>query len=213
MRILRWSVAYGRILPLGVLQAPRLGCLNVHASLLPKWRGAAPIQWSVVSGDKETGVCLMQMDEGLDTGPVLARKSLAIGPDETAGELNERLAALGATLIREQLPRVLAGELKPIAQDHANFTHAPILEKAHGRIDFTKSAQAIHDLVRGMSWPSAHTLLGKTHVKVHRSHVMNEPFSRGKPGYVIRADKHDGIVVACAAQLRSMSFSPKANAA
>ena len=103
-------VAYGRILPVGVLDAPRLGCVNVHASLLPKLRGAAPIQWSIVRGERETGVCLMRMDEGLDTGPVFARSSLAIGPDETSAELAERLSALGAELLQAELPHNLAGE-------------------------------------------------------------------------------------------------------
>lgn len=191
-------VAYGRILPVGVLSAPRLGCFNVHASLLPKWRGAAPIQWSVVNGDKETGVCLMQMDEGLDTGPVIARASLSIGPDETSGELTERLSELGAELVRTELPHVLANDPPRIPQDHAASTHAPILQKAHGRIDFTKNPQEVHDLVRGMSpWPAAQTLLGTTHVKVHRTHIVKSESLRGTPGEVLRADKHEGIVVAC----------------
>ncbi len=196
-------VAYGRILPRAVLEAPRLGCVNVHASLLPRWRGAAPIQWAVARGDAETGVCLMQMDEGLDTGPVLARRATPIDPDETAGELAPRLAALGAELLREALPRHLAGALVPEPQDDARHTLAPILEKAHGAIDWSQRAQAVHDLVRGMSpWPGAFTRTpaGAT-LKVHATCVVADgPADQGvagAPGTVLRADRAGGLVVAC----------------
>lgn len=192
-------VAYGRILPKAVLEAPRLGCVNVHASLLPKWRGAAPIQWAVASGDAESGVCLMQMDEGLDTGAVLSRESLPIDADETSGELMERLSRLGAFLVKRDVPFILNGALTATAQDHDHATHAPILEKAHGRIDFRKSASAVHNLVRGMSpWPGAHTYLKSQFVKVHKARVVATPLKSGAPGEVVSTDKHDGIVVACA---------------
>ena len=191
-------VAYGRILPKGVLEAPRLGCVNVHASLLPKWRGAAPIQWAVVNGDAESGVCLMQMDEGLDTGAVLSRESTAIGQDETSGELMERLSHVGATLVKRDMPRILRGELTAVPQEHEHATHASILEKSHGRIDFTKSASTVHNLVRGMSpWPGAHSQLKSQLVKVHKSHVVSAPSKRGEPGEVVAVDKLEGIVVAC----------------
>jgi len=194
-------VAYGRILPRAVLEAPRLGCVNVHASLLPRWRGAAPIQWAVARGDAETGVCLMQMDEGLDTGPVLARRATPIGPDETAGELAPRLAALGAELLREELPHHLAGALVPAPQDDAHHTLAPILEKAHGAIDWSASAQAVHDLVRGMSpWPGAFTRTpaGLT-LKVHATRVAAPVREHvgAAPGTVLSADRAGGLVVAC----------------
>lgn len=196
-------VAYGRILTRAVLDAPRLGCVNVHASLLPRWRGAAPIQWAVARGDAETGVCLMQMDEGLDTGPVLARRATPIGPDETAGELAVRLAALGAELLREELPRHLAGALVAVPQDDARHTLAPLLEKAHGAIDWSASAQSVHDLVRGMSpWPGAFTQLpsGAT-LKVHASRVVARPAQAegAEPGAVVAADRAGGLVVACGA--------------
>ena len=197
-------VAYGRILPAAVLEAPRLGCVNVHASLLPKWRGAAPIHWAIAHGDTESGVCLMQMDEGMDTGAVLACERTAIEPDETAGELSERLSRLGADLVRRELPRYVRGELTPAPQDHQAATHAPLMEKAHGQIDFSRSARAVHDLVRGMSpWPGAHTTLDGARMKVHRTRVIAEDGRRGEPGAVVRADPH-GIEVACAEGLLSL---------
>ena len=190
-------VAYGRILPPAVLNAPRLGCLNVHASLLPKLRGAAPIQWAIVRGERETGVCLMQMDEGMDTGPVLARASLAIDENETATELSGRLSALGATLVREQLPHALAGELPKLAQDHAQATLAPLLRKQDGAIDWSQPARAIHNLIRGFApWPSAYSTLESARIKLHKSRVLDEAAAHATPGQVLRADR-DGVVVAC----------------
>jgi methionyl-tRNA formyltransferase len=192
-------VAYGRILPPAVLAAPSLGCVNVHASLLPKLRGAAPIQWAILSGETRTGVCLMQMDEGLDTGPVLACKSLEIGPEETAGELSERLARLGAELLREELPRFLRGELEPKPQDRAGATLAPILTKDHGQVDWHRSARELHDLVRGAHpWPGAFAFLGGQRVKLHRTHVLVPHGHHGEPGAIVRADRH-GVEVACGA--------------
>lgn len=193
-------VAYGRILPRAVLDAPRLGCVNVHASLLPKLRGAAPIQWSIIQGEATTGVCLMQMDEGMDTGPVLARRELAIDPHETAGALGARLAALGAELLREELPRLVRGELQAVPQDHARATHAPMLDKEHGRIAWGEPARRVHDLVRGTSpWPGAFTFLDGQRVRIHATRVLSdaphEPHGKA-PGTIVRADAH-GIDVAC----------------
>jgi methionyl-tRNA formyltransferase len=190
-------VAYGRILPLGVLTAPRLGCVNVHASLLPKLRGAAPIQWAIINGETMTGVCLMQMDEGMDTGAVLARRELVIDPHETAGELGVRLAQLGAAALREELPRICRGELPAVPQDHADATHAPMLEKEHGRIDWNGSAQRIHDLVRGTSpWPGAFTFLNGQRLRIHKTNVLVRDRMVNAPGAILRADAH-GIEVAC----------------
>jgi len=189
-------VAYGRILPAGVLAAPRLGCVNVHASLLPKLRGAAPIQWAIVRGERETGVCLMCMDEGLDTGPVFARRSLEIGADETSAQLAERLSALGAELLRDELPPYLAGERSAVPQVHALATLAPILRKEDGAVDWSRPAAAIHDLVRGFSpWPSAYTFLGGLRLKLHRTQLADER-AGNTPGEVLSADR-EGIVVAC----------------
>jgi methionyl-tRNA formyltransferase len=190
-------VAYGRILPRAVLQAPKLGCVNVHGSLLPKLRGAAPIQWAIVRGEARTGVCLMQMDEGMDEGPVLACEAVAIGAEETAGELSELLAGLGARLVREQLPRFLRGELVARPQDHAQATLAPILQKEHGRVQWERGATELHNLVRGMHpWPGAYTFLAGLRVKLHRTRVVAELGVHGEPGCVVRADRH-GIEIAC----------------
>ncbi len=190
-------VAYGRILPPALLNAPRLGCVNVHASLLPKLRGAAPVQWSIVNGEPETGVCLMQMDEGMDTGPVLAREALAIGAEETGDELAVRLSQLGAELLRRELPRYLRGELSAVPQDHARATSAPVLRKDHGAIDWSKSARQLHDLVRGFySWPGAYTFFAERRVKVQRVRVVAEDGVLAEPGTVLRVTA-DAIEVAC----------------
>lgn len=191
-------VAYGRILPRDLLDAPRLGCVNVHASLLPRFRGAAPINWAIVHGDKQSGVCLMQMEEGLDTGPVLARRATPIGEQETAGELFARLATLGGEIVRDELPRLVAGELEAQPQDDALATLAPIMKKSDGHIDWAKSATEVHQLVRGMTpWPGAHTLLNGQFLKVHVCTVAEgEADGSTLPGTVVRADKH-GIEVAC----------------
>jgi methionyl-tRNA formyltransferase len=188
-------VAYGKILPKDVLEAPRLGCLNVHGSLLPRWRGAAPIQWAVVSGDKQTGVCLMQMDVGMDTGPVLARRVIDIGENETGGELFERLAELSGALLREELPRL--SELVPQAQPPEGVTHARMIEKSDGQLDFTQPAQAVHDRARGFyPWPGAFATLDGRRIKVHRTRLVTRTGQLGAPGTVVSTGS-DGIVVAC----------------
>lgn len=180
-------VAYGRILPKAVLDAPRLGCLNVHASLLPRHRGAAPINWAIMAGDTETGVTLMQMDEGLDTGPALADRKVTIGPDETSAELTARLSALGASLVREELQRYLDGALTPMPQDHARHTVAPLLTKELGRIDWRRSAQEIHDQVRGLQpWPGCSTTLGARRLIVCATRLDDPPtVVGGAPGEVV----------------------------
>jgi methionyl-tRNA formyltransferase len=187
-------VAYGKILPKDVLDAPRLGCLNVHGSLLPRWRGAAPIQWAIVSGDKQTGVCLMQMDVGMDTGPVLARRVIDIGENETGGELFERLSQLSGQLVRDEIPRL--SQLQPEPQPSEGVTHARMIEKSDGQLDFTQPAQAVHDRARGFyPWPGAFSSLDGKRVKIHRTRVLHVQ-ARAEPGRVLQADA-DGIVVAC----------------
>ena len=188
-------LAYGRILVKDVLEAPRLGCLNLHASLLPRYRGAAPITWCIVRGERETGVCLMQMDEGLDTGPVRSTHRIPIGDDETAGELAPRIAELAAKVVREDLPRVLAGELPPVPQDDAAATFAPILKKEDGRVTWTAPARALHDHVRGMQpWPGAFTQHRGKLLKILRTQLA--PGAAGAPpGTVVAADR-SGILVA-----------------
>lgn len=190
-------VAYGRILSKAVLDAPRLGCVNVHASLLPKWRGAAPIQWAIVHGDATTGVTLMQMDEGMDTGPILATDSIPIERDDDAASLSERLSALGAGLLRRELPRYVAGSLTPQAQDRDAATMAPLLEKAHGRINWDQPALAVHNQIRGMNpWPGAHTVLGERRIKVHRAIPSTLDPEGAAPGEITALDP-EGILVAC----------------
>jgi methionyl-tRNA formyltransferase len=151
-------VAYGRILTPRLLSAPRLGCINIHASLLPRYRGAAPIQWAVVRGEAETGVCTMQMEEGLDTGPVLLRRATPIGPEETSPELWQRLSRLGAEMIVETLARL--PELRPEPQDHAAHSLAPMLRKEDGLLDWSRPAQELHNQIRGLlPWPGCHSAL------------------------------------------------------
>lgn len=160
-------MAYGRILPLDVLNAPRVGSLNLHASLLPKYRGAAPIQWSIIRGEREAGISLMHMDEGMDTGPVYHRAAIAIEPDEDAGHLAERLSQLAADVTRQQLPRAVAGELVAVPQDHAAASYAPPIDNELRRVDWTQSAANIACLVRGLSpRPSAVTTLRGKQLKL-----------------------------------------------
>jgi methionyl-tRNA formyltransferase len=191
-------VAYGRILPQQVLDAPRLGCVNVHGSLLPKYRGAAPITWSVVRGERETGVTLMQMDAGMDTGAMLETFTLPILENETAGELAERMSALGAQAVRSGLPRYVAGGYVPVAQDDRQATLAPMLKKEDGRIDFTLPAQRVHDHARGMSpWPGAHTVHHARTVKVLATRLSQATHGgEVAPGQVVLADK-TRVLVAC----------------
>jgi methionyl-tRNA formyltransferase len=165
--------AYGQILPKAILELPRRGCINIHASLLPAYRGAAPINWAIITGGRETGVSIMQMDEGMDTGAVLLEESLPIEPGDTAGTLTEKLSVLGAKLIREALPGIEAGTLAPRPQDGSKATLAPLLKKEDGIIDWTLTAQEIGNRVRGFSpWPGAFTFLEGTMVKLLKADVV-----------------------------------------
>jgi methionyl-tRNA formyltransferase len=192
-------VAYGRILPQDVLDAPRLGCVNVHASLLPKYRGAAPITWAIVRGERETGITLMKMDAGMDTGDMLEQWRTPIGEGETAGELSERLSALGARAVREGLPKYVAGAYTPVKQDDAAATVAPILKKEDGVVRFDRTAREVHDHVRGMSpWPGATTTIAGKTLKLHATRVSEIEKPGAAPGEVILADK-TRVLVACGA--------------
>ncbi|MDY2682029.1 MAG: methionyl-tRNA formyltransferase [Faecalibacterium prausnitzii] len=149
-------VAYGCILPASVLSIPKHGCINLHVSLLPKYRGSAPVQWSVLNGDPETGVSIMQMDEGLDTGDVLRCEKIAIDPEETSGELFDRVTAVGAQVLCQTIPAIEQGRLKPVVQDHEHATLAPMLSKEMAEFHLTDTAEHIHNWVRGMNpWPGA----------------------------------------------------------
>lgn len=189
-------VAYGRILTKAVLEAPRVGCINVHGSLLPRWRGAAPIQWAVASGDRMSGVTLMQMDEGLDTGPSIASLAVEIGRDETSEELAQRLSLLGAELVERDLEAAVRGELPRVPQPEEGVTYASLLEKAHGKLDFT-SAQGTHDRTRGMTpWPGAYALLGGEPLKLFGSSVLEARGQHGPRGTVLGTHR-DVLAVAC----------------
>ena len=187
-------VAYGQILPQSVLDIPKYGCINVHASLLPKYRGAAPINKAIVDGETVTGITTMLMDAGLDTGDMLVKKSLEIGPDETAGELHDRLAVLGRETMEETLQQVLDGTLPPEKQNDDESTYAPMMKKEDGLIDWSLSAQEIHDRVRGLApWPGAFTMLAGDVLKISHTEVIE---GAGVPGTVLVADRN-GVDVAC----------------
>lgn len=162
-------VAYGRIIPQWMLELPRFGNINLHGSLLPKYRGAAPIQWAVANGEVTTGVTTMRLDAGLDTGPMLLAQAIPLGEEETAVEVYENLAEVGAPLMVETLRRLEAGDLFPSHQDHSMATHAPILTREDGRIDFSRTAKQIHDRWRGFQpWPGAFTTLRGKKLIAHR---------------------------------------------
>jgi methionyl-tRNA formyltransferase len=192
-------MAYGRILPKPVLTAPRRGCMNLHASLLPKYRGAAPIAWAIVNGERETGISLMQMDEGCDTGPVYSRHALSITETMTAADLAEELGRLAAAVVRSDLARAVRGEIEPVAQVDRDATLARMLTKADGHVDWARSAREVHNHVRGMTpWPGAVTTSeGKT-LKLLEARVAKETGDLGEPGLVLSEDPR-AIVVACGA--------------
>jgi len=192
-----WVVAaYGLILPRAVLDIPRLGCLNIHASLLPRWRGAAPIQRALLAGDAETGISIMRMDEGLDTGPVYLRRSIRIGARDTAGSLHDALAALGAELICDVLDRLAHSAPVPHAQPAEGVTHAAKIDKRAATLDWTQSADDIDRFVRAFDpVPGAHTTLAGNPVKIWRARP-GAAAAGTEPGVVLRTGE-DGIEVAC----------------
>lgn len=186
-------VAYGKLLPKAVLDIPPHGCINVHGSLLPRWRGAAPIQWAVIAGDEMAGVTTMQMAEGLDTGDMLLTYETKIGEKETAGELFDRLAQSGAELLTQTLVKL--DEIEPRPQDDAQSCYAHMLDKQMAVIDWSKSAHEIDCLIRGLNpWPIALTALSGERLKVFAAEKAN---GRGEPGTVLEADPKKGLTVAC----------------
>ena len=186
-------VAYGKLLPAGILKLPPLGCINVHASLLPKYRGAAPIQWAVIRGEKVTGVTTMYMDEGLDTGDMIDKASLEIGENETAGELHDRLSLLGAGLLSQTLKKLQDGTTVRTPQKEEEHTYAPMLDKSLSDISWNKSAQEVHNQVRGLSpWPGASTLLDGKRLKIHQTRLAG--MVGGRPGEVVGLTP---LVIAC----------------
>jgi methionyl-tRNA formyltransferase len=176
-QLMAWSpdlivvAAFGQILKPHVLELPRFGCINVHASLLPRWRGAAPVHAALLHGDEETGVTIMKMDAGLDTGPILSQKSIRLTPSDTTGSVTETLSRLGADLLIETLPEYLSGKLQPIPQPEEGATYAPILKKEQGRLDFMRPAEELERMVRAFNpWPGAFMEMDGILLKVHRAH-------------------------------------------
>jgi methionyl-tRNA formyltransferase len=187
-------VAFGQILPKALLEIPPHGCVNVHASLLPRYRGAAPLNWCIVNGETETGVTTMLMDVGLDTGPMLLKKTTPIGPDEDILSLHNRMSNLGAELLSETLDGLKAGLITPQPQDDSDTCYAPMLKKEHGWIDWNQPAREIHNQVRGLaSWPGTITMLDGQPLKLFRTTIST---GTGIPGSILSAGK-EGIEVAC----------------
>lgn len=187
--------AYGQLLKPEVLSLPRLGCVNVHASLLPNYRGAAPVAWAILNGERITGVTTFLMDEGMDTGPILLQREVEIGPDETRGELDARLAQVGAELIEATVAGLAAGTIEPKPQPKQG-TLAPRLKKEQGRIDWDWPAGKVHNWVRGMHpWPVAFTTFRGRHLKLHRSRVVGPPSRNSPPGTILPHRR--GLIVAC----------------
>lgn len=181
--------AFGRILHAPILTLPPLGCVNVHGSLLPKYRGAAPVQWAVINGEMETGITTMLMDEGMDTGPMLLQEKLAISVDDTAGTLAPRLADLGGRLLVETIRQLKAGTLVPRKQDNSAATMAPLLKKEDGVIDWTLSAQSLANRIRGLSpWPGAYTFLGSDRWNIWKAALGQSGVSE-RPGTIVAVTK------------------------
>lgn len=187
-------VAFGQILPKEVLDLPKYGCINVHASLLPRYRGAAPIQWSIINGEKTTGITTMYMDVGLDTGDMLLQEEVTIDKEETGGSLHDKLSQVGGRLLVETLKRIKEGTVIRIKQDDSKSNYAKILDKKTGWIDFNKSASEIERLIRGLNpWPSAYTSLDGKTLKIWKAEVLEEN-SSGRPGEIIHLTREQIIV-------------------
>ena len=186
-------VAYGKILSKNILELPPMGCINVHGSLLPKYRGAAPIQWSIINGEEITGITTMYMNEGLDTGDMLLQEEVSIGENETSGELFDRLCKVGAELLIKTIKEIEKGSIKRVKQQDEEATYAPMLTKEISRIDWTKNARDIHNLVRGLNpWPKAFTMLDGKVLKIHKTNVLQNVI--GKPGEIKSLDP---FIVCC----------------
>jgi methionyl-tRNA formyltransferase len=187
--------AFGQILPPQVLELPKWGCLNVHASLLPRWRGAAPVQAAILHGDAETGVTIMKMERGLDTGPVLSQQRTPILSDETGGQLTARLSILGSELLLDTIPEYIVGNINPTDQDHTKATSAPMLKKEDGLLDFYKPAEALERQVRAFEpWPGSFFLWSSRRIVIRKAHVI--PGDYDHPGQVIPLDKFSAVTTA-----------------
>lgn len=187
-------VAFGQILSKSILDIPKFGCVNVHVSLLPKYRGAAPINWVIINGEEKTGVTTMYMDEGLDTGDMILTSEFDLDNEITAGELHDKMMEIGAQTLKETIDLIEKGEAPRIPQKHDKFSYAPMMNKSLGNIDFNKSAKEIHNLVRGVNpWPSAYTTYQDATMKIWKTTILNESSTKD-PGTILKVDK-DGIHV------------------
>ncbi|HHW00007.1 MAG TPA: methionyl-tRNA formyltransferase [Clostridiaceae bacterium] len=189
------TAAYGKILSKELLDVPPLGCINVHASLLPKYRGAAPINWCIINGEKITGVTTMFTDEGMDTGDMLLKRQVEITDEMTVGELHDILSLVGAEVLKETLIKLKDGTLQHEPQNHEEATYAPMIDKTIGEIDWNKPAQEIHNLVRGTNpWPGAYTFYKGDRMKVWKTRVANDGYAGKKPGTICKITKEELIV-------------------
>jgi len=184
-------VAYGQILPPEIIHMPEKGCINLHASLLPKYRGAAPINWAIINGDKMTGVTTMLMDEGMDTGPILLKKEVEIGEQETAGSLSEKLAHEGASVLIRTVDLVAEGKIEPLPQS-GEVSYAPVLKKSDGLIDWSMPARRLYNFIRGVTpWPGAYTFLNKQRIKITRTDPRD---GSGRPGIIKKVGRDEILV-------------------
>ena len=192
------TAAFGQLLSAENLAIPKFGCINVHGSLLPKYRGAAPIQWAIINGETETGITTMMTDIGMDTGDILLADRLAIEPDETAGELFERMALLGAETLRRTIAALEGGTLVRTPQDEAQATKCPMLKKEHGKLDFSLSTAAVHNRVRGTNpWPGAYALLDGEPLKIHKTRQSDLTLGEESNG-ILKGNAKLGLFVRCA---------------
>ncbi len=199
--------AFGQILSKEILDQPRLGCINVHASLLPRYRGASPIQRVILDGEKETGITIMQMNEGLDTGDILYKKSLELAPDETFETLHDRLMNLGGETLLEALPLIEAGKITPVVQDDSLSNYAPLIKKEDGKINWTKSSEQLYAQVRAFNpWPGAFTRLDGKVLKIWGAEPAE---GKGNPGEVISVDKKSFTVACGTGALKIVSLQPE----
>ncbi|WP_058485312.1 methionyl-tRNA formyltransferase [Defluviitalea phaphyphila] len=189
-------IAFGQILPKEILDMPKFGCINVHGSLLPKYRGAAPIQWAIINGEKVTGVTTMFMDEGMDTGDIILKRELPIEEDDTAGDIHDKMSILGAELLKETLDNLIRGNIRREKQNDKEATYAPMLKKEMGLINWGETSEKIINLVRGLSpWPSAYTFYKDQMIKIWKVQNYNKNYKDNSIGEIVEVIKNKGIVV------------------
>lgn len=189
-------IAFGQILPKEILDIPSYGCINVHGSLLPKYRGAAPIQWAIINGEKTTGVTTMFMDEGMDTGDMILKKEVTIESDDTAGNLHDKMSTAGAELLKETLDELIRGTLKREKQNEEEATYAPMLKKEMGLIDWSEDSDKIINLIRGLSpWPSAYTFYKDQMIKIWKAKNYDKVYKNGSIGEIMEIIKDKGLIV------------------